>query len=240
MNKYVRLREASERVGFHPLETLRAGGSVDARAAPRLLTSLSAYNAFDLLEDEISGEGAKERRRMEVEDEIRERELERLKQSVVAGVRTTPTLATNRPPRIISTDQGPVPLSDITRPTPETKDGRIDTAIDDGGTGTTIRPRDRVVLEDGSTIDITVGPDVDEALTGAALESIGTGRQIFNRMRYGNPDRKAMESRLQMSVDPDKPIAWDQRFGGRQPDGWSTWTNEQKIRYITQNARSRK
>jgi hypothetical protein len=100
MQKYVRLRKAAEDGGFHPLEALRSGGSVPAAAAPRLFSTLSASNAFDALEDEITGEAARERRRQEVIDEINERELERAQQSVARGVMTTPTLATNRPPRL--------------------------------------------------------------------------------------------------------------------------------------------
>lgn len=79
MDKFVRLRKAAERGGFHPLSVLQAGGTVDATAAPRLLTSLSSTNAFDALENEISGDAAKERERQRINDEIAARELENLK-----------------------------------------------------------------------------------------------------------------------------------------------------------------
>lgn len=92
MNKYANLRKAAEAGGFHPLAVLQAGGSVNMQAAPRLLTSLSASNAFDALEDEISGEGAKARERQDVRDEIERLEAQRLKYEVAASTRTRPTI----------------------------------------------------------------------------------------------------------------------------------------------------
>lgn len=92
MDKFARLRKAADKGGFHPLEVLRAGGSVNTQAGPRLLTSLSATNAFDALEDEITGEAARERHRQEVKDEILERELE-IQRTVAKGYRTTPSIA---------------------------------------------------------------------------------------------------------------------------------------------------
>lgn len=92
MNKYVNLRKAAEKGGFHPLAVLNAGGGVNMQAAPRLLTSLSQANAFDALENEISGEGAKARDRQSVRDEIERLERERLKYDVAAATRTRPTI----------------------------------------------------------------------------------------------------------------------------------------------------
>lgn len=89
--KFERLRKAAEKGGFHPLEVLRAGGSVNTQAQPRLLTSLSATNAFDALEDEYTGEAAKERHRQGVRDEILERELE-IQRAVAQTYRTRPTI----------------------------------------------------------------------------------------------------------------------------------------------------
>lgn len=92
MQKYANLRTAAEAGGFHPLAVLQSGGSVNMQAAPRLLTSLSATNAFDALENEITGEGAKARERQNVRDEIERLERERLKHEVAAATRTRPTI----------------------------------------------------------------------------------------------------------------------------------------------------
>lgn len=94
MAKYKNLRKAAEAGGFHPLAVLQAGGSVNMQAGPRLLTSLSASNAFDALEDEYTGEAEKQRKRVQVEDEIRELERERLKYEVASSMRTRPTIGT--------------------------------------------------------------------------------------------------------------------------------------------------
>lgn len=94
LNKYVRLREASERGGYHPLETLRAGGEVQHTTAPRIMTSLAMGNSFDALEAEFTGEAAKERARAAVDDEIRERQLENLR---LSQQRTVGTIKTNEP-----------------------------------------------------------------------------------------------------------------------------------------------
>jgi hypothetical protein len=92
MDKYVRLRDAAERGGFHPLEVLRSGGEVATQASPRLLTSLSSANAFDALEGEFSGKAAAERNRQNVRDELERLEAERLKYDVVQRVFTRPTI----------------------------------------------------------------------------------------------------------------------------------------------------
>jgi len=114
MDKFVRLREASERGGFHPLETLRAGGQVQANAAPRLYTSLSQSNAFDALENEISGEGAKARERQRIDDEIQARELERLE--IANAQMTQPTVRSNTPFRPPLGSQGGAPRRPSTPP----------------------------------------------------------------------------------------------------------------------------
>ena len=101
MQKFVRLRKAADLGGFHPLEALRSGQSVNAQAAPSLLSTLSASNSFDALENEITGEGAKARRRQEVDDEIQERELERLE--IANGILGQTTIRTNRPARLPGT-----------------------------------------------------------------------------------------------------------------------------------------
>jgi len=94
----VRLRQSAEDAGFHPLEALRAGASVPHTAGPRLWTSLSKNNVFDTLEDELTGEGAKQRRRQQVEDEIRERELERLEVDIANSQINRPTVGGNGRP----------------------------------------------------------------------------------------------------------------------------------------------
>jgi len=99
MNKFVRLREAAEKADIHVLEALRSGHQVGA-TTPRLQSSLSAYNAYDQLTDELTGEGAKARKRADVEDEIRERELQRLKIETANGQITKSTIGSNRPPKL--------------------------------------------------------------------------------------------------------------------------------------------
>lgn len=100
MDKFLRLREAAERGGFHPLEALRAGYSVDTQHAPRLLSSLARSNSFDALENELTGQAAKDRRRQQVRDEILERELEIMKTEVARRQINNPTVLSNRPARI--------------------------------------------------------------------------------------------------------------------------------------------
>jgi len=49
-NRFVRLRHAAERGGFHPLEALRAGGAAPVVSQPRLMTNTATSNAFDYIE----------------------------------------------------------------------------------------------------------------------------------------------------------------------------------------------
>lgn len=82
MGELLRTRKAAEEAGFHPLEALRAGATVQQSAGPRLMSSLMASGAFDALEDELTGERAKREKRAEVDDEIRELERQRLRFNV--------------------------------------------------------------------------------------------------------------------------------------------------------------
>lgn len=100
MQKFVRLRQAAEAGGFHPLEALRSGAEVQATARPGIMSSIAASGAFDTLENELTGEGARQRRRAQVDDEIRERELERLKLETARGIIGTATVGGNRPPKL--------------------------------------------------------------------------------------------------------------------------------------------
>lgn len=146
MEKFVRLRKAAEDGGFHPLEALRAGGTVDAQAAPRLMSTLAASNSFDALENELTGEGARQRRRQQVDDEIRERELERLKIETARGIiGPDGTLGGNRPPRLnangVSTDN-------------------------DDYVQRNENPRGNVKTEHGAPVASYEGPDIGEAAMG--------------------------------------------------------------------------
>lgn len=53
-NRFVRLRQAAEAGGFHPLEALRAGGASPTTAAPRLMSNTASANAFDYFEQQAA------------------------------------------------------------------------------------------------------------------------------------------------------------------------------------------
>lgn len=256
MEKFVRLRDAAEAGGFHPLEALRSGAEVNATAAPRLMSSLAMSNAFDTLATEISGEGAAQRKRQAIEDEIRERELENLK--IANSMITQPTLNTNRPPKLAATtrtDQGPRAMTDIANPTPVDAYGNIDPSIDDGGTGTTLKPQESVVGASGDKTRITAGPDLDEMVTGALINaSQGVRRQglpayfkglmpnpdnlpyVFNGGETGKMnDLTADYYTRNINDKPD--IKWDPAFGSRKPRQWRNWDNKQKMEWIYRNNR---
>lgn len=97
MQKFVRLRKAAEMGGFHPLEALRSGQSIPASTGGRLQSSLSNSNAFDALEDELTGEGARQRKRESVEDEIRERELDKQRYDVAQQQTNQSSITRTRP-----------------------------------------------------------------------------------------------------------------------------------------------
>lgn len=259
MQKYANLRKAAELGGFHPLAVLNAGGGFNMQAAPRLLTALSASNAFDALEDEISGKAAKDRERQDVRDEIERLERDRLKYEIAASTRTRPTIGTYGK-RNVPTDQGPKAMSEIAAPTPINEWGDIDVNVNDGGTGATLRPQEDIVTSTGETISTTVGSDLDEMLTGAAFN-------VASQLRSGGPigPIRANAPRIQAVTDfirggedekmnrisydyytrdinEKPPIQWDDRFGPawRKPKPWDQWDNEQKMRWIYSYNRSKK
>lgn len=132
MQKFVRLRKAAEDGGFHPLEALRSGQSIPAGTGSRLFSSLSNSNAFDVLEDELTGEGAKQRNRESVEDEIRERELDKQRYDVAQQQKNESSI-TRTSPRLPSAS-GSLPANlgapvimtatDDNEPNPAVKPGR--------------------------------------------------------------------------------------------------------------------
>lgn len=250
MRKYADLRKAAELGGFHPLEVLRAGGDVTQQAAPRIMSTLAMSNSFDALENEISGEGAKQRRRQEVIDEIAERELENMKTATVRGTMTTPSIYSNRPARIdnglVQTDMGPVPVEEIKKPTPVNPDGSRNLEVDDGGTNVTLAPRNRIVTDNGETIDATAGLDFDEFMMGIAFDAAGrvkregllgtfstggarTGRGWEETLfgTRGRPKRKT-------EISEAAPLPWFpeyERFGPK-PAQWNQWSNKEKLQWM--------
>lgn len=157
----------------------------------------------------------------------------RLTQAANGGVNipvADPPTLTARPPRLsfnIATDQGVVPLPETSNPTPTRPDGSIDTT-DDGGTGTTLNPRKRFVDASGDTMDVTLGPEIDELITGGAIDAV-----MANRRRVDDNRMEDLTAEYYTKdIDQRDPITWDDAFGKRKPKRWASWTNKEKIAYI--------
>lgn len=233
---YQRLRSAALAGGFHPLEALRADGGGYSQAGqigPRLASPEAVQGLYDKFEDVLTGDDALRRERARLENELLRREVDKM--SVLGGSGNV-VERTARLQRSVSTDQGPVPLAEIARPTPITGAGDIDTQVDDGGTGVTLKPVERIVTQDGSSVDVTVGPDIDEMMTGAIVELSSKIRRYGDDKKMSEINRRVRGQKMLDQLG-DKPLQWDPRFGPKKPKQWDTWNNKQKLNFVFATAK---
>jgi hypothetical protein len=244
---------AQRQTGINALELIRGGAGMSTwDNAPRIGSSAMFQNSFDQISDILTGRQAREDARDEVEDELRRIALDRAKAQQTADAGDYARRASGyRPPRVgerlVQTDQGPRVMSEIADPTPITASGDIDTTIDDGGTGATLKPREHVVTSGGRTVNLTVGPDLDELVTGSAIEGYDQFRehgllgisasslrspsleQVFWG-RDGKPQRGDPAA-----IDTQPPLQWFPEFGRSKPDNWDQMTNREKLAFIRKN-----
>lgn len=254
-NAYVRMAEAARRAGLNPLEVLRAGNPNQVGRIS-VGTTAAMQNQFDQIDNILTGAEAREREREALETDLlriqRDTALAQLSAFKRPGPVASPGLA-----GAVRTDQGPQVMSEIAAPTPVTETGDIDTTIDDGGTGVRVKPMDNVVTPNGS-VGVTVGPDLDEMITGAAVNAAAGVRRmglpsfiasqapkpdsLFRATIGGGEDGKMRDITFDYytrNLDQKAPIRWDNRFGYAKPDGWDGWSNKQKMAWIAYNNRKR-
>jgi len=184
--------------GINPYFAIASSGGSATPSLSPVRTGVAAQNAFDKVAQILEGREAEKDRRDKIQDELTRVERD---QKRTGSVRT---------------QFGDTPLDEVQRPTPLKPTGEIDTSIDDGGTGTTLTPVQRVVTQSGDTVDLTVGPEIDELLTGAAIE---TGVRIRN----AHEKRKAVNNKLTNDLDTIYPkgtdVPWTPQLGPI-PRGW--------------------
>lgn len=240
----IRLRAQAKKAGFHPLEALRSGaGNIATHpvTVPALATNAALTGAFENIESIFSGEAAREKERKEFEHDlfvqnakerlaggastIVERTLRSNKIAVSPNRSTVPKVGQGS--RVVQTTQGPKVMSEIANPTPVNPDGSIDITIDDGGTGVQLAPRDRVVTRSGETVDVTVGPDIDEMLTGMLIDGAGAYKASRMKRAANNMGREAfIDAQTRKSVVEWLPEA------GQKPVLWDRWSKERRIAYL--------
>lgn len=219
--------DAQNQYGINALELIRSGaGAGGGAGSPRVGSVAAMTQGFDQIANVLSGQEAQQREANKVQLELAKLELEQKRGQLSTTGKKIPRAVTPGLSHKIPTDQGATPIADISKPTPMLANGKINNAIDDGGTGATIKPRDRVVLSDGSTMDITVGPDIDEVLSGAVMEGAGMLRSHVETKKMNDITDNVYGSKI------EKPIKWDDRFGSKKPRGWGNMTNPEKLKFI--------
>lgn len=128
-------------------------------------------------------------------------------------------------PSSVQTDMGTVPMSDVRSPTPLTDEGYIDLRYDDGGTGVTLKPRERIVTSDGTTSDVTLGPDADEWFSGLFFEA---GAFMRERGRNINKNRMADEAAY---APPSVDTMWPYELGDK-PSFWDDASEVRRTNYL--------
>jgi hypothetical protein len=261
-------RKYGEKFGFHPLELLRSGagllgGGGGSGATSGVATQAAIAGTFDAIDDVLTGRSAKEQARQEVEDDLnrirRDRAAAELDMLNRGNVNTfaSPAISTGRvggPSTgrasggpdvggdVVLTDQGLKPKSELKWPTPIKPDGSLDVTLDDGGTNTTKKPRERIVASDGSTWDFTAGLEWDEFAAGMIVESLAFGSSELDRLHNkNNRYTRWNKARTGMTFspwasgpqfDPAPPLAWSDNYPGEKPPIWDNWDNETKWRYV--------
>lgn len=235
-NSYVRMSEAAQRAGLHPLEVLRAGDPGQSTGRMQFGTTAVMQNSFDQIESILTGDYAAEKRREEMRDELLRIDIEQAQRGVQTpiGIQSS-SLSRVVQPSFVRTDQGPQAMSEISEPTPVNMFGDVDSEIDDGGAGVRLKPIDRVVTPSG-TMDMTVGPDMDEALTGIAVDRATATMRAADTNALSEMAGRLYTGKFLRNMG-DRPILWDDRFGVR-PSGWDRMSNEEKMSYIIQSNRT--
>lgn len=223
--------KAWEKAGINPLVGITRGQFIPQQAASIGDAFASAGAQFASVFNDDTEQELRETQ-LELQNEALRKQLDEVARPSPASNVQRIGLDVHTPvgdEQVVRTNQGIVPVSDVADPTPITPDGRIDTSIDDGGTGVTLRPRERVVTSDGSTVDITVGPEWDEILSGAVIEGVAHAE-----------DALMHEDVRRWSWDPEPvddlhseafPVMWPYELGDK-PDAWDGWTNSRRQAYI--------
>lgn len=244
---------AQEKYGINALELIRSGSAgASSGSQPRVGSIAAMTDGFDKISDVLSGRTAQDAEARQVQNELAKIELERARAEVdKLGAKVpraiSPGLARTAP-GMVATDQGNVPRSEISKPTPILPDGKINTSINDGNTGSTLSPRQSIVLRNGDKVDMTVGPDLDEILMGGVAEVAGQTRSegLRSLLKFPSiaPELWRGETGKMNDIAADvysknskKPITWDSRFGARKPRLWSRWDNKQKMQYLYEKNR---
>lgn len=179
---FKKLRAAALRGGFHPLEALSGGAAGGyAPMLPPLASPEVLAGSFDQIDEILTGRQSELIKEQAVAKEIDNIDGQRQLAGGAGHVVKRTMGKFNLPEGVVMTTQGPKAQTEIAAPTPITEEGRVDVKIDDGGTGVSLKPRERVVLASGETVDVTVGPDIDELASGLALEAIPSLKRMVDK-----------------------------------------------------------
>jgi len=206
------MRDAKE-AGFYPLEALRAGYIQSQVAqAPRISSFSVAANVVD----QISAI---------YRDDQQRKTNNALIDAQIANINADTA-------RMGNLTQNPVRLAfsgaaAVVAAAPSSAIPLVTSGPYEGQENERLREREVIALSDGSTSTVTVGPEIDELLSGAAFEAGGFFRTRERAINQNNT-AKIIGQRVH---DVDAPMLWPFELGD-QPNNWDNMSHMERVNAV--------
>lgn len=210
--------EAQEQYGINALELIRGGAGMGTmEAQPRVGTQAMFGQVFDEIADLVSGKDAQDEKLRQLEIERAEILLDEAKRGQIKS---------ERPDETGNRDyMGAVP-----------KAGREHTGGEEQAPPfKPVSGAHEVSLPSGSTVEVPVGPDADEVLTGTGIRVYGNTRdyilELDKRMKENYAEGKPIWANREPRLKPQTTVQLPQ--GMTAPEGWDFWNDERRKAWIT-------
>jgi hypothetical protein len=182
------VRQAKE-AGIHPLEAIRGGLAQQQR--PPLMTQTAMTNAFDKVEDILTGRSAAEQKSLELRNDLMRIQIDEARRGRTAGSAFIPNEYPTADPI-----QGVPPVDPIiTTALRAIGAPQVGLSYNEDGEIVSDRvesPTQTYVGEQGNTVKVTEGPDADSMITGFAIRKILEFEKANEDNRISNWWRNAL------------------------------------------------
>ncbi|MEP3530115.1 MAG: hypothetical protein ABJN39_20240 [Sulfitobacter sp.] len=230
-----RLRQSAEDAGFNPLTALLAGGGGGFNAgAPNVAPLASASVIQGVVQDasdKFTGEDQEQKARQKVRDDIERLQLERLAAGGAKTIttrtseaNTLPNLTASSPAKLGATQTSVAPQTRSVRPPKLSKDPAKPVEPNQ------VHVREDYTTDIGEKVGVYMGPEWDELISGAAINSIGTIKDMRKRSKVNTLRNNEAREKQENTVIRNKAASNIKPLGGGNslPSGdWSHLTNKQ-------------
>jgi len=211
-NDLVKTMKDAQDAGFHPLEALRAGYTqTQVAQAPRISSVSVAANAVDQIASMYRDETQRKTNNALIEAQIANINADTARMGNVSE--NAVRLASSGAAAAAASSASAVPL--------------VTSGPHAGQENERLKEREAIALSDGSTSTVTVGPDIDELLSGAVFEAGG----FFRTRERAINENKTARIIGQRVHDIDAPMLWPFELGD-QPDNWENMSQMERVNAV--------